>query len=85
MQLMSKYLRVFRLSALFAAALTAQGQAPSKPAASPDYPKEATVIETDTTKVAFENDGTSTRESSSRIRVQSDAGVQRYVPVPKLQ
>ena len=78
MQLMSKYCRVFRLLITLTVALTAQAQAPAKPATSPGYPKEANVIETDTTKVTFENDGTSTRESTSRIRVQSDAGVQRY-------
>src|SRR3954470_2802591 len=77
MQLMSKYLRVFLSSAILIIAMTAQGQAPAKPATSPDYSKEATVSETDSTKVTFENDGTSTRESSTRLRVQSDAGVQR--------
>jgi tetratricopeptide (TPR) repeat protein/transglutaminase-like putative cysteine protease len=44
----------------------------------PDYSKEAFVIDQDVSKVTFENDGTGTRESSFRIRVQSDAGVQRY-------
>ncbi len=40
--------------------------------------KEAFVIEQDSTTVAFENDGTNTRESTGRIRIQSDAGLQRY-------
>ncbi len=44
----------------------------------PDYSKEAFIIEQDSTNVAFESDGTSTRESSARVRIQSDAGVQRY-------
>lgn len=44
----------------------------------PDYSKEALVIEKDVSKVTFENDGTSTRESTSHIRIQSDAGVQQY-------
>jgi tetratricopeptide (TPR) repeat protein len=51
-------------------------QAPAKPDA--DYSKEAFVIEQTSMRIAFENDGTGTRESSARIRIQSDAGVQRY-------
>jgi len=47
-------------------------------AAKPDYSKEAFVCEQDSTEIAFENDGTGTRQSSARIRIQSDAGVQRY-------
>ena len=57
----------------------AAGQAASKPAnTKPDYSKEAFVDEDDSTKIIFENDGTGTRETSVRIRIQSDAGVQRY-------
>ncbi|HEX8816160.1 MAG TPA: DUF3857 domain-containing protein [Terriglobales bacterium] len=48
------------------------------PAAKLDYSKEAFVVENDITKIRFENDGTSVHESSARIRIQSDAGVQRY-------
>ena len=47
-------------------------------ATKPDYSKEAFVIEQSTGQIAFENDGTGTRESTARIRIQSDAGVQRY-------
>ena len=43
-----------------------------------DYSKEAFVDEDDITKISFENDGTGTREWILRIRIQSDAGVQRY-------
>lgn len=43
-----------------------------------DYSKEAFVDEQDSTKVDFLNDGTYTREMSGRIRIQSDAGVQRF-------
>jgi len=51
----------------------------SEPAAArPDYSKEAFVDEQDLTKIVFENDGTGTRETSTRIRIQSDAGVQHY-------
>jgi len=50
-----------------------------KPASTaPDYSKEAFVDEEDISKISFENDGTGTREWLLRIRVQSDAGVQRY-------
>ena len=44
----------------------------------PDYSKEAFVSEEDVTKISFENDGTGTREWLLRIRIESDAGVQRY-------
>jgi hypothetical protein len=54
-------------------------QIPSRPGdARLDYSKEAFVIEQDSTNIAFESDGTSTGESTARIRIQSDAGVQRY-------
>jgi len=43
-----------------------------------DYSQEAFVDEQDTTKIDFENDGTYAREISARIRIQSDAGVQRF-------
>lgn len=46
--------------------------------ASHDYSKEAFVVEEDLAQVAFENDGTSIRQTTTRVRIQSDAGVQRY-------
>jgi hypothetical protein len=55
-----------------------QGKASASAETKPDYSKEALVIEKDISKIKFENDGTSTRESTSRIRIQSDAGVQQY-------
>ena len=58
---------------------TVFAQIPSKlENAKPDYSREAFIIEQDSTNVAFESDGTSTRESTARVRIQSDAGVQRY-------
>jgi len=48
-----------------------------KPAA-PDYSKEAFVTDYLHTRYRFENDGTGSRESSFRIRIQSEAGVQRW-------
>ncbi len=57
----------------------AAGQQASEPSsAKPDYSNEAFVDEDDSTKISVENDGTGTRETSVRIRLQSDAAVQRY-------
>jgi tetratricopeptide (TPR) repeat protein/transglutaminase-like putative cysteine protease len=88
---MWKYLWFSLLAACFAACsldLNAQGspaqvdKGEKKPGESTpsksDYSKEAYVDEQDITKVTFENDGTGTRETSARIRIQSDAGVQRF-------
>jgi tetratricopeptide (TPR) repeat protein len=74
---MLKYLCLFVL--ILTTAVSAAAQASSKPAdPKPDYSKEAFVDEEDITKIVFENDGTGTREITFRLRVQSDAGVQRY-------
>jgi tetratricopeptide (TPR) repeat protein/transglutaminase-like putative cysteine protease len=43
-----------------------------------DFSREGVVIEELQTLVAFQSDGTSTREQRSRVRIQSDAGVQQY-------
>jgi Flp pilus assembly protein TadD len=48
------------------------------PASNPDYSKEAFVIESLSSSVTFENDGTGRRESSIRVRVQSEAGVRGW-------
>ena len=61
---------------LSASALYSQTTAPTE--VKPDYSREAFVSEQDVTHVTFENDGTSTRDSSARIRIQSDAGVRRF-------
>src|SRR6266403_2572270 len=42
------------------------------------YSAEAFVVEQDSTRIVFENDGTSNRESTARVRIQSGAGVQRF-------
>jgi tetratricopeptide (TPR) repeat protein len=74
---MSKYLCLFVL--VFTTAISAAEQASAKPAdPKPDHSKEAFVAEEDTTRISFENDGTGTREAYFRVRIQSDAGVQRY-------
>ncbi len=63
----------------FVAAAPAAPQASANPTdPKPDYSKEAFIDEEDTTKIVFENDGTGTREITFRLRIQSDAGVQRY-------
>jgi hypothetical protein len=43
-----------------------------------DFSKEGVVSERLVTKVVFQSDGSYTREQKSRIRIQSDAGVQAY-------
>jgi len=42
------------------------------------YSGEAFVVEQDSTRIVFENDGTSNRESTAGVRIQSGAGVQRF-------
>jgi len=49
-----------------------------KPAAKADHSQEAVVIEQYSCKEKFENDGTSSREDTARVRIQSEAGVQKY-------
>jgi Flp pilus assembly protein TadD len=52
---------------------------PNKPEDKPhDYSKEGFVIEQIRTRHRFENDGTGRKEVTARIRVQSEAGVQRW-------
>ncbi len=54
-------------------------QSPPKPAnTKPDYAQEAFVVEQSTNKVTFENDGTSSRETTARVRIQSDAGLKHW-------
>ena len=43
-----------------------------------DYSREPSVIELNSTKVSFEDDGTSIRTLTSRIRVQNETGVQQW-------
>src|ERR1700676_408190 len=55
-------------------AQTSQGN----PLANKDYSLEASVIEELTTKIAFDNDGKLAHEQISRVRVQTDSGVQAW-------
>ena len=61
-------------------ALGVSAQTSSKPpqAGKADYSKEAAIVESYRTTLAYENDGTGTRQISARVKVQSDAGVQQY-------
>jgi tetratricopeptide (TPR) repeat protein len=61
---------------LFLPGLCAQTPATASP--KPDYSQEAFVIEQSSTELAFENDGTSAEKIAVRVRIQSDAGVQRF-------
>jgi hypothetical protein len=51
--------------------------ATSKPGAD-DYSKESVVIEQSVTKISFQNDGTDDQQNFTRLRVQSQAGIQKY-------
>ena len=77
------------LSFLFATPSINRAQAPPKPAdtAKPkpsddkqkrDYSQEAVVVEQLSTVYRFERDGTGRRELNLRVKVQSDAGVERF-------
>jgi tetratricopeptide (TPR) repeat protein len=58
--------------------LLAFAQVANQTAVKPDYSKEAFVLEQSSDKFKFQNDGTSLRELSMRLRVQSEAGVQQF-------
>jgi tetratricopeptide (TPR) repeat protein len=60
------------------AALESNSKTNDRTLSKADYSKEAFVEEEDRTKVDFENDGSYTRESSARIRIQSDPGLQQF-------
>jgi hypothetical protein len=59
--------------------LATQAPSSAKPGTSKgDYSQEGFVIEQVSTKERFENDGTSSSVDTARVRIQSEAGVQRY-------
>jgi len=70
------------LSLLFlhlAVSADAQAQSSPRPGSSKaDYSQEPFVIEQFSRKQQFENDGTSSRQDTARVRIQSQAGVQNY-------
>ncbi|HXX02443.1 MAG TPA: DUF3857 and transglutaminase domain-containing protein, partial [Candidatus Acidoferrales bacterium] len=55
-----------------------QTAAASQAAAKPDYSQQAYVIEEMSTNITFDNEGNRTREQITRVRVQTDAGVQEW-------
>src|ERR1044072_1301024 len=55
-----------------------QAKSAEDPKQKPDYSQEAVVVEQLNTAYRFEPDGTGRRESSLRVKVQSDAGVERF-------
>jgi tetratricopeptide (TPR) repeat protein len=59
-------------------ALNAQDAKKTSPGPQPDYSAEGYVLEESIDRYSFESDGTGTRESTARVRVQSEAGVQRF-------
>jgi hypothetical protein len=77
---MSKLVHIFALLSFYlTSTIILQGQSSNKtPSLKPDYSQEAFVMEQYLRKVKLENDGTSLREDSARVRIQSDAGVQHY-------
>jgi transglutaminase-like putative cysteine protease len=77
----SASLKAYLALVLFCAPVFAQTPA-KKDAVSQDFSKEGAVIEQWTTRVAFQSDGTSTRELRARVRILSDAGVQQYGVLP---
>jgi Domain of Unknown Function with PDB structure (DUF3857) len=62
---------------LFTYSSNLKGQTPAQPATETNHSQEAVVFEQIKTKIAFENDGTGSRETTVRVRIQSEAGVQR--------
>ena len=67
------------LTVVLAALLSGWAQtSPPHGAAKDDYSQEAAVIEEMSTRIAFENDGNFTREQTTRVRVQTDAGVKQW-------
>lgn len=77
------------LSFLFATPSTTRSQSPAKPPETGkqkpaddkpkrDYSQEAVVVEQLSTGYRFERDGTGQRELNLRVKVQSDAGVERF-------
>ncbi|HKS95146.1 MAG TPA: DUF3857 domain-containing protein, partial [Terriglobia bacterium] len=49
----------------------------TKPGAKPDYSQEPYVIESMRTKYRFENDGTGSRQTDIRVKVQNEAGLEQ--------
>ena len=68
--------RLAILLGLFSA-IHAQSPVPSA-AAKPDYSQQASVVELMSTRVSFDKEGSRTREQSTRVKVNTDAGVKAW-------
>lgn len=75
---MMKFGRAFFLVLAISSSLSVSAQQSSALPAKSDYSKEAFVYEQITNKLVYENDGTATRDTSVKLRIQSDAGVQHW-------
>ncbi len=75
-------LRSFCIVSIFffvlAPACVAQALPPKPALSKSDLSQEAFVVEQFSCKERFENDGTSSREVTARVHIQSEAGVQQY-------
>ena len=69
---------IFSLITASVAALAGNTQSAKAGASGDDYSKEAAVIEEMSTQVVFENSGNFVREQTSRVRINTDAGVQQW-------
>ena len=84
-RIMSAVFFALLLAPIFPAA-GSQSPGPNSAKPAQDYSQEPMVLESDVTKLAFENDGTSKSENVGRVRIQSQAGIQAFgiihVPYP---
>jgi tetratricopeptide (TPR) repeat protein len=71
--------RVIRAAMVFVVFLAARAQTTAPPSSVPvGSSQEPAVIDSTSTKIAFDNDGNIAREQTTRVLVQTDAGVQRW-------
>ena len=67
-----------RAAALIIFAVLCSGRPAAQTDTSPDHAQEAVLIEQTRTLYRFEKDGTGRRESHTRLKIQSEAGVQQF-------
>jgi len=76
---MSSHVLSFTFPVLIWLYVAVSAQTPSvKPAVAPDYSQAPYVIEEMSSKLSFDGDGNRSREQVTRVRVQSDAGLQQW-------
>ena len=69
---------LFALLILSGCLMTSRNASAQATSAKPDYGGESFVIEQLKDEVAFNDDGTGQEDQVARIRIQSEAGVQRF-------